>query len=204
MTRSAAARQRSSRCSASRTATPHSSLRRRSSQISSSPATGSSWEVGSSRRTRRGPGDQRRGERDPLQLAAGEGVDGAVEQVRDRQRQGDLLDRAGAGGGRVAAHLQRQLDLGRDRGRDDLGLGVLGDVADGGGELARAGGDRVDAGDRDLALDLAAVEVRDEAAGGAQQRRLAAGRAAGEQHELTRRRPPARRPSQRPRVGACG
>ena len=51
MTRSAAARQRSRRCSASRTETPHSSLRRRRSQISSSPATGSSWEVGSSRRT---------------------------------------------------------------------------------------------------------------------------------------------------------
>ena len=50
-TRSAAARQRSRRCSARRTATPHSSLRRRSSQISSSPATGSSWEVGSSSRT---------------------------------------------------------------------------------------------------------------------------------------------------------
>ena len=46
-----------------------------------------------------GPGDQRRGERDALQLAAGERVDGAAEQVRDRQRQRDLLDGAGAGGG---------------------------------------------------------------------------------------------------------
>ena len=36
----------------------------------------------------------------------------------------------------------------------------------------------------DPALDLAAVEVRDEAAGGAQQGRLAAGGAAGEQREL--------------------
>ena len=51
ITRSAAARQRSSRCSPSSTATPHSSFRRRSREISSSPATGSSWEVGSSSST---------------------------------------------------------------------------------------------------------------------------------------------------------
>ncbi len=51
ITRSAAARQRSRRCSARRIVTPHSSLRRRRSQISSSPATGSSWDVGSSSRT---------------------------------------------------------------------------------------------------------------------------------------------------------
>ncbi len=99
-TRSAAARQRSSRCSASRTATPHSSLSRRSSQISSSPATGSSCEVGSSSSTSRGPGHQRRRQRHPLQLAAGEGVDGAAQQVRDRQRQRHLLDRPGAVGRR--------------------------------------------------------------------------------------------------------
>ena len=85
------------------------------------------------------PRHQRRRQRHPLQLAAGEGVDGALEQVRDRQRQRHLLDRAGAVGGGVAAHLQRQLDLGRDRGRDDLGLGILGDVADRGGELAGPG-----------------------------------------------------------------
>ncbi len=54
ITRSAAARQRSRRCSAESTATPHSSLRRRSSQTSSSPATGSSCEVGSSRSTSEG------------------------------------------------------------------------------------------------------------------------------------------------------
>ena len=53
-TRSAAARQRSSRCSAQTTASPHSSFSRRNNPISSSPATGSSWEVGSSSSTRRG------------------------------------------------------------------------------------------------------------------------------------------------------
>ena len=53
-TRSAAGRQRSSRCSASTTAVPHSSFRRRSSHTSSSPATGSSCEVGSSSSSSRG------------------------------------------------------------------------------------------------------------------------------------------------------
>ena len=53
-TRSAAPRQRSRRCSTSTIAVPHSSLSRRSSQTSSSPATGSSWAVGSSSRTRAG------------------------------------------------------------------------------------------------------------------------------------------------------
>ena len=183
-TRSAAAKQRSRRCSAISTVTPHSSFRRRRSQISSSPATGSNWEVGSSSSTKRGPGDQSGGERDSLQLPSRERVDGSVEQVGDREGQGDLLDRSGARRGGRSAHLQRQADLGRDRGRDDLGLGVLGDVADHGGQPAGSGGERVDAGDLDGALDLTAVEVGHEPAGGAQQRRLAAGRAAGEQDEL--------------------
>ena len=155
---------------------PHSSFRRRSSQISSSPATGSSCEVGSSSRTSARPRDQRRGQRDALQLAAGEGVDGAVEQVRDRQRERDLLDRARARGRRLAAHLQRQLDLRRDRGRDDLGLGVLGDEPTAPPSSAGPVLAGVEAGDLDRARDLAAVEVRDEAAGGAQQGRLAATR----------------------------
>ena len=54
ITRSAAARQRSSRCSASTTAVPHSSLTRRRTPRSSSPATGSSWDVGSSSSSSRG------------------------------------------------------------------------------------------------------------------------------------------------------
>ena len=44
-------------------------------------------------------GDERRGERHPLQLAAGERVDGALQQMRDGEGQGDLLDRPGAGAG---------------------------------------------------------------------------------------------------------
>src|SRR5207342_676124 len=129
-------------------------------------------------------GDEGGGEGDALQLATGERVDGAAEQVRYGEGEGDLLDRAGAGAGPVAAHLQRQLDLGGDGGGDDLRLGVLGEVTDGAGQLARPGGEGVDAGDLDPALDLAAVEVRDEAAGGAQQGRLAASRATGEEDEF--------------------
>ena len=53
-TRSAAGRQRSSRCSASTIAVPHSSFSRRSTPSSSSPATGSSCEVGSSSSSNRG------------------------------------------------------------------------------------------------------------------------------------------------------
>ena len=131
--------------------------------------------------------DQRRRQGNPLQLAAREGVDGALEQVRDCQRQRHLLDRPGAIRRRIAAQLERQLQLGRDRGRDDLRLRILGDIADRGGELAGTGAERIEAGDRHRALDLAAVEVGHEAAGRFQQRRLARGRAPGEQGELARR-----------------
>ncbi len=131
-----------------------------------------------------GPGDKGGGERDALQLAAGEGVDGATEEVGDGEGEGDLLDGAGARGRGVAAHLQRQLDLRRNGGRDDLGLGVLGHVADRGRQLTWSGGDRVEPGDVDLAGDLPAVEVRDEAAGSAQEGRLARGGATGEDGEL--------------------
>jgi len=119
-----------------------------------------------------------------LELAAGEGVDGSIEQVGDGEGQGDLLDRSSAGSRWVAAHLQRELYLrGNCRG-DDLGLGILGDVADHGGQLPRSSGDRVGTHHLDPALDLAAVEVRDEAAGGTKEGRLARGGAAGEEGEL--------------------
>ena len=191
-TRSAAARQRSRRCSPSRTATPHSSLRRRSSQISSSPATGSSCEVGSSSRTSGG--------RVTRAAASATRCSSPPERVSTVRSSRCGIASASATSStarararrRVAAQLQRQRDLGADGGRDDLGLGVLGDVADAAGELARAGVARVEAGDLDPPGDLAAVEVRHEAAGGAQQRRLARARAAGEDDELARRRPRAR------------
>ncbi len=47
------------------------------------------------------------GECHALQLASGERVNGAVQQVRDRQGEGDLLDGSGAVRGLIPAHLQR-------------------------------------------------------------------------------------------------
>ena len=130
MTRSAAARQRSSRCSASSTATPHSSFSRRSSQISSSPATGSSCEVGSSSRTSRG--------RVTSAAASATRCSSPPESVSTVRSSRCGIASASATSStaraprrrRFAAQLERQLDLGRDGGRDDLGLGLLGDVAD--------------------------------------------------------------------------
>ena len=128
-TRSAAGRQRSSRCSAISTAVPHSSLSRRSSQISSSPATGSSCEVGSSSSSSRGRAGERCGERDTLELAARERVEAAVEQALDPQRQRHLLDRARDGARRGAAVLERERELGADRVHDELRLRLLQDAS---------------------------------------------------------------------------
>ena len=104
-----------------------------------------------------------------MQLSSGEGFDGAIEQVRDGEGEGYLLDAAGTRGWGIAAHLKWQLDLGFNRGRDDLGLGILSHVADHGRQLAWTGLDRILPGDLDLAGDLSAMEMRDEATGSAQE-----------------------------------
>jgi hypothetical protein len=136
--------------------------------------------VGSSSST-----SQRRGERHPLKLPAGERVGGALEQTVDRERQGDLLDGPSPRGRPDAAQLERQLDLGSHRGADHLGLGLLGDQAHHLGELGRAVRRGVEAGDLDLPLDGSAMEVRHEAARRPQQRRLARPGPAGHHDELT-------------------
>ena len=59
------------------------------------------------------------------------------------------------------------------RRRHDLRLGVLGHQADGAAQLGGPVLANVEAGDLDLAGDLAAVVVGDQAAAGTQQRRLA-------------------------------
>ena len=141
------------------------------------------------------PRHQRRRQRHPLQLAAGQGVDRAPEQVRDRQRQRHLLDRPGAVAGGVAAHLQRQLDLGGDGGRDDLRLGVLGDVADRRGELPRPGVDRVEPGHRRPAP----RPRRRGSAGPGRRRRAAASTCPRPSARRAARTPPAR-PRARPRA----
>ena len=148
ITRSAPERQRSRRCSASRIVVSDSWLRRRSSAISSSPATGSSWEVGSSSSSRRGPPGEGGAERDALLLAAGELVGGAVEQVVDAERERDLLDAARDRRGAVAAALQRERELGAHRAHHELRLGILEERA---GERAEARGPvlaRVEPGER--------------------------------------------------------
>ena len=116
-TRSAAARQRSSRCSARTTAVPHSSFRRRKQpdQLVSRHGVELRGRLVQQHQPR--TPHQGRRQRDPLQLAAGEGVGGAVEQVGDRQRQRHLLDRPGPRRRRLAPDLQRQLELAPDGGR---------------------------------------------------------------------------------------
>ena len=128
-------------------------------------------------------GDQGRGEGDALQLAAGEGVDGAVRAgagsrgpgrpPRPRGRGRRARRRASPGAARSRRRPWSRRPGSRGPGRRSRPTR---------GQLARAGLDRVEAGDVDGAVDLAAVEVRDQAAGGFQQGRLAArpsGRRAG-------------------------
>ena len=60
----------------------------------------------------RGPAGDRGAERDTLLLSAGELVRGAIEQTVDAEREGDLLDAARDGDGRLAAALERECELG--------------------------------------------------------------------------------------------
>ena len=115
----------------------------------------------------------RGGDRHALELAAGERVGAAVEQVRHAEAERRLLDRAGHRRGRLAAVLQRQLQLRPHAAHHDLRLGLLEDRAAHGGQLAGAVVAHVEAAHAQLAGRLAAVEVRHEAAERAQQRRLA-------------------------------
>ena len=183
-TRSAAGRQRSSRCSATITAVPHSSLIRRSTPSSSSPATGSSCEVGSSSSSTRGLAGERGAERHALQLAAGQLARRAVEQRRDAERERGLLDAARDRGRAPAAVLERERELGAHGRHHDLRLRVLEQRPGDGGELGRSVLARVEPVAAQPARERAAVEVRHEAGGGAQERRLAGARPAGEHDEL--------------------
>ena len=125
-----------------------------------------------------------RAERDALQLPAGELVGGAVEQVCDPERERHLLDAARDGGRLVAEVLERERQLGAHRAHHDLGLGVLQHGAGDRAELGRAMVAGVEPVDEHASGELATVEVRDEAAGRAQERRLARPRQSGDDHEL--------------------
>ena len=71
------------------------------------------------------PVGQRPRQRDPLQLATGERVGAAVEQLRDAERQRRLLHRPRDGRGRLAAVLERERDLRAHPAHHHLRLRVL-------------------------------------------------------------------------------
>ena len=176
-TRSAAARQRSTRCSASSTVVPHSSFSRRSCQISSSPATGSSCEVGSSSSSSRGCVTSAAPSATRCSSPPESVCDRAVEQAADAERERRLLDRPRGGrrpscrGSRAAARAPPRPSFITtcDSGSWNSEAAT---AATPPGPHARG----VEPADGDAARELAAVEVRHEAGGGAQQRRLAARR----------------------------
>ena len=129
---------------------------------------------------------ERGAERDPLQLAAGELVGRAVQQPGDPERERRLLHPARDRGRREPAVLERERELRAHRAHQHLRLGVLQQRARDRGQLARAVLARVEPGAAQPAGEHAAVEVRHQPAGGAQQRRLARARAAGDDDELAR------------------
>ena len=112
-------------------------------------------------------------EADTLQLSPGELGDGAIGEVLGADR-GERLVRATddllCRGPDV---LEPEGDLADDAREDDLFLRVLEDAGHRPGELGRAHGPRVEAGDLDAPFEAPAVKVRNEPCEGAQQRRLA-------------------------------
>ena len=126
-------------------------------------------------------------ERDPLELAAGE-IDGrALEQPLDAEHQSGLLDATRHRNGAVAAVLQRERQLRSHRAHHDLRLGVLEERPDHTGKRCRPMLAKVHAADLRPAFEAPAVKVRDQAAGQPEQRRLAAGRSAGQHDEFALR-----------------
>ena len=129
---------------------------------------------------------ERRGEADPLQLAAGELDRLPAPEVERVHRLERALDPGPDLRRRDAEVLEPEGDLVRDDRHHDLVLGILEDRRDGAGELGRARATGVEPGDDDPALEAAAVEVRDEPGESAEQRRLARAGRAEERHDLSR------------------
>ena len=151
ITRSAEPRQRSRRCSASTIAVSHSSLSRRSSAISSSPATGSSCEVGSSstssagarraRRRARRAGARRRRASAVERSSSGSIPSASAASSTPRATAAAPRPRFSSGKASSAAH----------RPHHDLGLGVLEERADDRARARRAVVAHVHAPDDDAA-----------------------------------------------------
>ena len=125
----------------------------------------------------------RRRDRHALQLAAREGVGAAIQEVRHPEPQRRLLHRPRHRAARLAAMLQRQLELGPDSAHHDLRLGLLEDRAAHRRELPRPVVAHVEPADGQRTRGLATVEVRHETAEGAQERRLPRARHAGQHRE---------------------
>jgi hypothetical protein len=109
------------------------------------------------------PPGQRGAQRHALQLAAGQLVRRAVEQVGDPQRERGLLHPARHRRGLEAAVLQREGQLRPDRAHDDLGLRLLEQRAGHRRQVGRTVRAHVQAADLQPAGELAAVEVRHQA-----------------------------------------
>ena len=129
---------------------------------------------------------ERRGQADPLQLAAGELDRLPAPEVERVDRLERALDTGPDFRRRDAEVLEPEGDLVGDDGHHDLVLGILKDRRDRAGELGRACAAGVEPGDDDLTLEAAAVEVRDEPGERAEQRRLARTGRAEESHHLSR------------------
>ncbi len=129
---------------------------------------------------------ERGAERDALLLAARELVRGAIEQVVDAERERDLLDPARHRGGAVPAALQRERELGAHRVHHELRLGILEERPRDRPQPRGAVLAGVEAREHDTPREAPAVEVRHQAAGGAQQRGLAVAGEARQQAQLAR------------------
>ena len=110
------------------------------------------------------------GERDALQLAPGELGGGPVEQMRDAQRERRLLHRPRHSGPPAPLILEREAEFGADGAHHDLRLRVLEEGPHDRGQLAGTVLAGVHPGDQHAAGELSSVEVRDEPAGGSEQR----------------------------------
>ena len=129
---------------------------------------------------------ERGAERDALELAPGELVGRAVQQLADAQGQRGLLHASRDRGRSEAAVLERKGQLGPHRPQDDLRLGILKEAAGDHGDVAGAAVAHRQPAHDDLTLHHPAVQVGHQAARGAQQGRLARRRAPGEHDELAR------------------
>ena len=129
---------------------------------------------------------ERRGEADPLQLAAGELGRLPAPEVERVHRIERALDPGPDLVRRDTEVLEAEGDLVRGDGHHHLVLGILEDRRDRAGQLGRARLPGVEPGDDDPALEATAVEVRHEPRERADQRRLARPGRAEQRHDLAR------------------